>query len=170
MPRPKNKEELLSLGEENYLKLLSFIDQLPAELREGEFPPGMMNRNVRDILAHLHHWHLMMLDWYTVGMSGQKPDIPAVGYTWKTTPQLNRKIWEDHLTMPLHKARQSFEKSHREVMDLVGKHSDEELFEKKRYKWTGTTSLGAYLISATSSHYDWALKLIKKATKPKLAK
>ncbi|HOP45228.1 MAG TPA: ClbS/DfsB family four-helix bundle protein, partial [Flavobacteriales bacterium] len=38
----------------------------------------------------------------------------------------------------------------------------EELFEKKRYRWTGSTSLGAYLVSATSSHYDWALKLIQK--------
>lgn len=40
---------------------------------------------------------------------------------------------------------------------------DAELFEKKRYKWTGTTLLGAYFVSATSSHYDWAYKLIKKA-------
>ncbi|HKK39616.1 MAG TPA: ClbS/DfsB family four-helix bundle protein [Cryomorphaceae bacterium] len=167
MPRPKTKIELLRLAEENHQKLLEFIDQLSEEHREADFPSGTMNRNIRDVLAHLHHWHLMMLDWYRVGMSGKKPEIPARGYTWKTTPQLNRKIWEDHLNMPLNAARESFEKTHREVMNLVEKHSDEELFEKKRYKWTGTTSLGAYLISATSSHYDWALKLIKKAEKTK---
>lgn len=46
-------------------------------------------------------------------------------------------------------------------MGLVRKHTDEELFTKKKQGWTGTTSLGAYLISATSSHYDWALKTIK---------
>jgi hypothetical protein len=46
-------------------------------------------------------------------------------------------------------------------MDLIQKHSDEELFTKKRYAWTGTTSLGAYMISATSSHYDWALKTMR---------
>ncbi|MEL6140134.1 MAG: ClbS/DfsB family four-helix bundle protein, partial [Bacteroidota bacterium] len=33
------------------------------------------------------------------------------------------------------------------------------------YAWTGTTSLGAYLISSTSSHYDWAYKLIKRCKK-----
>jgi hypothetical protein len=49
---------------------------------------------------------------------------------------------------------------------LICQHSDQELFEKKKYAWTGTTSLGAYLISATSSHYDWATKLIKRAKKP----
>ncbi|MEM7107806.1 MAG: ClbS/DfsB family four-helix bundle protein [Bacteroidota bacterium] len=48
---------------------------------------------------------------------------------------------------------------------MIEEHSEEELFEKKRYKWTGTTSLAAYLISATSSHYDWALKLMKKCFK-----
>jgi len=55
--------------------------------------------------------------------------------------------------------------SFNELQDIIRKHSNEELFEKKRYKWTGTTSLGAYLVSATSSHYDWAYKLIKKARK-----
>ncbi|WP_334085189.1 ClbS/DfsB family four-helix bundle protein, partial [Helicobacter typhlonius] len=30
------------------------------------------------------------------------------------------------------------------------------------YKWCGNTSLGSYCVSATSSHYDWASKCIKK--------
>jgi hypothetical protein len=46
-------------------------------------------------------------------------------------------------------------------MGIIEKHTDEELFTKKKYAWTGTTSLGSYLISATSSHYDWGLKTIK---------
>lgn len=57
------------------------------------------------------------------------------------------------------------EKSFEQLQEVMVKHSNEELFEKKRYKWTGTTSMGSYLVSATSSHYDWALKLIKKAKK-----
>ena len=51
------------------------------------------------------------------------------------------------------------------MTDLIKRHNDEELFVKKRYAWTGTTTLGSYFISATSSHYDWALKLITKAYK-----
>jgi hypothetical protein len=47
------------------------------------------------------------------------------------------------------------------MIELIGKHTDEELFTKKRYGWTGSTSLGAYLVSATSSHYDWALKTLR---------
>jgi hypothetical protein len=51
--------------------------------------------------------------------------------------------------------------SHNRLIASVENHSNEELFEKKRYAWTGTTSLGAYFISSLSSHYDWALKTIK---------
>ncbi|MFC2579722.1 MAG: ClbS/DfsB family four-helix bundle protein, partial [Bacteroidota bacterium] len=29
------------------------------------------------------------------------------------------------------------------------------------FDWTGTSTLGAYCVSATASHYDWAIKKIK---------
>lgn len=165
MPRPKTKQELLKLSELNFKKLNEFIDNLPEERQNAEFRAGTMNRNIRDVLGHLHEWHLMMERWYTEGMKGEKPAIPAEGYTWKTTPDLNRKIWEKYRDHDLNEIRKKFENTHSRIYSIIEKHSNEELFEKKRYKWTGTTSLGAYLISATSSHYDWALKLIKKGLK-----
>ncbi len=160
MARPTSKIELFSQSEGNFKKLMALVES--TENPEREFLPGTMNRNIRDILAHLHHWHLMMIDWYTVGMSGQKPEIPAPGYTWKTTPLLNNKIWEDYQASVLEEVMEKLFTSHVNITALIEKYSNEELFEKKRYRWTGTTSLGAYFIGATSSHYDWALKLIKK--------
>lgn len=165
MPRPQTKAELLNLSQKNFKKLNDFVDSFSSQKQQIDFPKGTMNRNIRDVLAHLHHWHLMLLEWYRVGMSGQKPEMPATGYTWKTLPDLNSVIFEKYNTTKLEKARKMLEDSFNEVQKLIQKHSNEELFEKKRYKWTGTTSLGAYLISATSSHYDWAFKLIKKAKK-----
>ncbi|MBD80688.1 MAG: hypothetical protein CL840_17370 [Crocinitomicaceae bacterium] len=165
MSRPKTKNELLKLSQKNFKKLNQLIESFTPDEQQAEFPEGTMNRNIRDILCHLHHWHLMMAEWYTIGMSGEKPEMPAKGYTWKTTPELNRKIWEDYCSIGLSEAKKLVDQSYRSVQDIINAHSNEELFEKKRYKWTGTTSLGAYLISATSSHYDWAYKLIKKAKK-----
>lgn len=165
MSRPKSKDELLSLSQRNYEKLMEFIDSMTAEEQEAEFPPGTMNRNIRDVLVHLDEWHLMMLNWYAVGIQGEMPVMPAKGYSWKTTPELNRKIWEDGQGTALAKSRKNLKDSYEKVRAVINRHTNEELFEKKRYKWTGSTSLGAYLISATSSHYDWAFKLIKKAKK-----
>lgn len=165
MSRPKSKKELIHLSNENFQKLNDFIDQLPKVEQEAEFPKGTMNRNIRDVLAHLHHWHLMMLDWYKVGISGEKPEMPAKGYTWKTTPELNKKIWKDYRTTNLKEVRKILNQSFKKIQKIISKHSDNDLFEKKKYKWTGSTSLGQYLVSATSSHYEWALKLLKKAKK-----
>ena len=167
MARPKSKTELLALSRENFEKLMRFIDEMTTEEQHKEFPGGTMNRNIRDVLAHLHHWHLMMLNWYKVGMAGEKPDMPAKGYTWKTTPELNKWIWEHYRKTDLNEVKKQINTSFRDIRNIIKPHTNEELFEKKRYKWTGTTSLGSYLVSATSSHYDWALKLIKKAKKQK---
>jgi len=165
MSRPKSKQELLELSFINYQKLMNYINSFDKTEQEKEFPPGTMNRNIRDVLMHLYHWHQMMLKWYEVGMKGEKPEMPAPGYTWKTTSELNHWILDHYQGTDLSDAKQKFSDRHKEVTQLINKHSNDELFEKKRYKWTGSTSLGAYLISATSSHYDWAFKLIKRVKK-----
>jgi len=165
MARPINKQELLELSGTNYSKLLSLIESLPNETSQADFPERYLNRNISDVFAHLHHWHLMMLEWYKVGMEGDKPDMPAKGYIWKALPDLNKKIWEQYQDLELVETKNLLEDSFNDIQKLIEKHTDQELFEKKRYPWTGSTSLGSYLISATSSHYDWAHKLIKKCIK-----
>ncbi|GAB5408567.1 MAG: ClbS/DfsB family four-helix bundle protein [Balneolaceae bacterium] len=166
MARPKTKEELLILSEKNYTKLLGLVDSYSTAELSRTFPEGYLNRNIRDVLAHLHHWHLMMKDWYEIGMNGDKPDMPAKGYTWKMTADLNREVWKKYNTVDLNEVKRMLDNSYFELLKLIKYHTNEELFEKKRYKWTGSTSLAAYFISATSSHYDWAFKLIKKCLKP----
>ncbi len=165
MARPKTKSELLELGQRNYHKLLELIDSFSSEELNAAFPNEYLNKNPRDVLTHLHEWQLMMLDWYKTGMSGKKPNMPAEGYSWKTTNLLNKEIREKYQDVSLEDAKVMLEKSYRKIRKLIEKHSEEELFEKKYYKWTGTTSLASYLISSSSSHYDWAFKLIKKARK-----
>lgn len=76
MGRPKNKQELLDLGQANFEKLNAFIEYMEMDEQLNAFPLGTMNRNISDVLMHLHHWHLMMMDWHKVGMTGVKPDMP----------------------------------------------------------------------------------------------
>lgn len=165
MPKPKSKDELLVAGQTNYKKLIELVNSYSEDEIGKEFPKGTLNRNVRDVLAHLYHWHLMMFGWYEEGMKGEKPYMPAKGYTWRTLPDLNKAIREKYKDEELKKIKQLLDKSYVDTQKIITNHSNEELFEKKRYKWTGSTSLGAYLILNTSSHYDWAFKLIKKSMK-----
>lgn len=152
----------MQLSQKNYNELLEYVDSLTEKEQKATFPEGYLNRNISDVLLHLHHWHLLVLEWYKVGMNGNKPDMPTKGYTWKTLPDLNREIWKKYQDLNLQKAKEMLETSFNSVQKIIQKHSHEDLFTKKQYPWTGSTSLGAYLISATSSHYDWAYKLIKK--------
>lgn len=167
MAKPTDRASLLLQGKNNYIKLIELIEEYTPSEQEQLFPDGSLNRNIRDVLCHLHHWHVMMKSWYVVGMKGENPPMPAKGYSWKTLPDLNRWIQKEYEKIPLKLAKELLEASYIEIRMIIKSHSDEELFDKKRYHWTGSTSLGAYFISNTSSHYNWAYKLIKKAMKVK---
>jgi len=162
MPRPTNKETLLLQSNQNFEKLMNMIEALSIEKQEQSFGFEDRDKNIRDVLCHLYEWHLMMQGWYEVGMSGEKPEIPAKGYTWLTLPELNMIIWQKYQNTTLSEAKKLLKGSHEQVSELVIAHTDEELFTKKLYKWTNTTSLGAYFVSSTCSHYDWAMKKIKR--------
>jgi len=167
MARPNCKNDLLERSSESYSALMQYITDLSPELLDKPFPKGTLNRNIRDVLAHLHQWHLLFLKWHEQGMAGNKPAMPAKGYTWKETPRLNADIQKKYRSHTLNEVVNKLMGSHLEIEQLIRRYSDKELFTKKRYKWTGSTSLGAYLVSSTSSHYQWALKLIKKCHQEK---
>lgn len=102
-------------------------------------------------------------------MAGGKPEAPAPGYTFKDTPALNELLYQEYKDVNWAQIWADFEASHRAMMTLVQKHSDEELTTKKRYPWTGSTNLASYFASTTSSHYVWASELIRKFKKSVLA-
>ena len=154
MAVPTTKIELIQQSQENYRKLNELIDSFPNEEQISEFPKGTMNRNIRDVIAHLHHWHLMFIDWYNVGMKGLKSDMPAKGYSWKDTKELNKKIWRDYQHHELGNIRMNLNDSYLNLQKIIDKHSVKELFEKMLYNWTGLSSLSTYLRANTSSHYN----------------
>ncbi len=166
MPRPQNKEQLLDLSKQNFDKLFEMINNFSEEQRLTNFEfDNNRDKNIRDILVHLHHWHLMMLEWYKIWMTWEKPDIPVKGYTWKTIKDLNKKIWKKYQNTSYDEAVKLVNRSFLQIRKIIESHFDEELFTKKKYKWTWTTSMGAYFVSSTSSHYDWAMKLLKQYVK-----
>ena len=119
MARPTSKDELLSLSNENFSKLINLIETLPEEKQEMNFLFEGRDRNIRDVLAHLHEWHLMMLKWYETGMNGEKPITPAKGYTWKTLPALNLVIWEKYQDLNLETVQKKLIESHKQIENLI---------------------------------------------------
>lgn len=162
MPRPKSKTQLLTAMDTERQSLQTMLKVLRGEALMTPFAFAHRDRSVRDVVGHLAAWHRLFLRWYSVGMSGGAPEMPSPGFTWKTTPQLNLKIHTECQSLTLQQVRRRFNESYRRIREIVVLHSDEELFARKRYSWTGSTSLGSYVVSATSAHYAWAHDLFRR--------
>ncbi|PTO34103.1 ClbS/DfsB family four-helix bundle protein [Enterococcus mundtii] len=177
--RPKSKEELLILAAENYEKLQQLIDSIPEEQREATFDfeevflekkkeaHWRRDQRIKDVLIHLYEWHCLLLKWVTDNQMGEAVPFLPEPYNWRTTAEMNRAFTKKHQSTTLQQATDWLNESHAEVMLLAKTFDDDQLFQKKQYSWVGNTTLGSYFVSATSSHYDWAIKKIKQSQKQK---
>ena len=165
MPRPTSKAQLLELSRKNYALLQTEISKLS---QEDKILGGIVGDwSVKDVLGHLYEWQHMVLTWYHAGKCGETPKTPHENYNWGEIPALNQHIYEKYQNTPLNDIQQKFNNSHEETMRIIERMTDEELFTPKFYAWTKTTTLGSYFTSATSSHYDWAYKEIRRGFKAK---
>jgi hypothetical protein len=166
MARPTTKQDLISAANEQYKKLWELIDAMPAKEQNATFSFEDRDKNIRDVLVHLYEWQQLLLNWVRANQNGeQKPFIPEP-YNFRTYGVMNVEIiWKKHQNTPYDKSKEMLKDSHSKVMKLIETFSNDELFTKKYFSWTGTSTLGSYCISTTSSHYDWAIKKIKKHKK-----
>ena len=161
MPRQKTKEELVLVSKENYENLKLFISKLSKEELQTPFDFSKdqnkkeahwkRDKNLRDVLIHLYEWQQLLLTWVHSNQKGHEIPFLPEHYTWKTYGEMNVAIWKRHQKTSLEEATRLLEQSYREVLELIEVLSDDELFTKGVYKWTGGTSLGSYFVSSTSS-------------------
>ncbi len=171
MPRPTTKQDLIKAANGQFEKMGKLIDSLSDDEQNMPFhfddnpkrkeAHWARDRNIRDVLVHLHEWHQLLLNWVKANQSGrEKPFLPPP-YTWKTYGDMNIEFWKKHQNTPYEKSKKMLRESHSKVLSLIESFSNEELFAKGSFSWTGGSTLGSYCISTTSSHYDWAIKKIK---------
>jgi hypothetical protein len=165
MPRATSKAELLAAANAQYEKLWKLLDSMTEAEQTAAFLFEDRDKNLRDILIHLYEWHNLLLNCVKANANGgAKPFLPEP-YNWRTYPQMNVGFWEKHQSTPCETAKSLFCESHQKVTALIERFSDEALFTKKRFPWTGASTLGSYCVSATASHYDCAMKKIKRHIK-----
>lgn len=172
MARPTTRADLLDAAAAEYAKLRALIAGMSASEQAAPLYYGTnftrteahwaRDQHLRDVVVHLVEWHGLLTEWVAANRTGSaQPFLPAP-YTWRTTAELNAAIWERHQQTPLDTALRMLDESHQSVITLISGFTDEELFTKQHFPWTGTTSLGSYCVSATSSHYDWAIQKLRR--------
>lgn len=166
MGRPTTKKDLIEVAGTEFNRLWALIDDLSETEQNASFLFEDRDKNLRDVLVHLHEWHNMLSRWHQEGtLDGGSPKVPGQGYTWRTLPGLNQEIWAAYQDVSLEEAKALLTSSHEMILSKVEPFTNEDLFSKNVYKWTKSSTLGAYFVSATSSHYNWAMKKIKKHRK-----
>ncbi|MDL2324873.1 ClbS/DfsB family four-helix bundle protein, partial [Ruminococcaceae bacterium OttesenSCG-928-A16] len=86
-------------------------------------------------------------------------------YNWKNYGDMNVDFWQNHQTTSLDDAKALLLGSHKDVLALIENFTNDELFKKEHFNWSGTTNIGSYFVSATASHYNWAIKKLKRQIK-----
>lgn len=171
MGRPQTKKDLLLAADTNYDKLLRLIDSMTEEELNTPFDFSgdekkkethwRRDKNLRDILVHLHEWHKLLLQWIENNQAGIRKPFLMEGYNWKTYGDMNMVFWERAKGVSPEEAMKQFKDSHGKCMEAIRAKTEEELFTRNAFDWVGGSTLGSYFVSATSSHYDWAMKKIK---------
>ena len=174
MGSPTIKNELLPAGTDTYEKMNALLETIPEEKLMSTFQFDVENekqahwtrdKNLRDVLIHLYEWQQLLLNWVTANQAGEAKQFLKEGYNWKNYGAMNVEFWEKHQTTSYETARKLLAESHKQVMALADTFSNEELFSKGSFSWVGGSTLGSYFVSATASHYEWAMKKIRKFKK-----
>ncbi|MBE2221410.1 MAG: ClbS/DfsB family four-helix bundle protein [Anaerolineae bacterium] len=164
MPRPVNKEQLLTAMQKEHGSLTNLLATLSPET-VNQTSESIENWTIKDVLSHVTAWEQMVLSWYQAGLRGDVPELPAPGFNWRQIPALNQQIYEQHQMEPYDLVQQEFDASYEEMLATVNTISNEDLFTPERFAWTNKNTMGTYFVSATSSHYVWAQKEIRKCLK-----
>ena len=171
MAKPTTKQALTDAANGQFDKMWALLGTLTQEEQRGSFDfdgkeaHWKRDKNIRDIFIHLYEWHQLLLTWADSNLNGiEQPFLPQP-YNWKTYGEMNVLFWQKHQNTSYDDSVKMLRESHGQVILLLEKLSEEELFSKGILPWTGGSTFGQYCSSATASHYDWAMKKIKRYKK-----
>jgi hypothetical protein len=162
MGRRLPREELLREIERERAALDATLARLtPRQMTKPGVTPG--GWSVKDILSHLVAWQQMNLDWYAAGLRGEKPAMPAPGFTLRELPRLNQMIFRKHHRRSLKAVLADYHVYHERVVALIRTLPDADLVTLHRFSWTGPSwTLSDYLRASTAAHYLWARNHIRR--------
>lgn len=169
MPQPQDKQSLIQKAQEDFNALMEALTSADKQLLETNFLPKEtkakcttfeQGENMRDVLTHIYEWQRLQVAFVENIRKGEPKDFIPDPYrkNYKEMDEVNRLR---HQSTSLNQAIALLQGSHPEIMALLESFTEEELFGKKVFKVTYTTTMAAYFVSVTISPYGQALKRLK---------
>jgi hypothetical protein len=162
MRRFQTKQDLILACEDQFSMLMKLIQSQSLEKQNLAFLFDYRDKNFRDVLAHLHEWHLMLFGYLDVSLNQKKePVVPKEGYTWAEMDELNIEIWKSYQNTSLDEIKSLIIESHVKLLNLILMLSNQELFERNQFNWAPRT-LADFIDHCGAHHYEWAIDLVRK--------
>ena len=159
MKKPTTKQELLDSSKKGFELLMATIDRLPAKERVKEWKTQDRDKNIRDVIYHLHAWHELLIHWLNILHEGGKPALPKGGYTWDDLDELNHELWLEAQKHPLMDTLERFETSYQTCMKACQGLSEDQIF--KPYFPMFNHPIIGLLDGCMADHYAWAFSKLK---------
>jgi len=162
MPVPQNKDELLKAIENNYLKLIRDLREIPEDLVDQRSLDGHVTgtaMSVTNLVAYLVGWNELVLKWLTKDTAGQPIDFPDTGYKWNELGKLAQKFYRDYDDTPYRQLLDRLDSAKRQIVALIEPRSNDQLYGSA---WHEKWPMGRMIQFNTSSPYDNARKRLRK--------
>ncbi|MGX5695959.1 ClbS/DfsB family four-helix bundle protein [Agromyces soli] len=132
-----------------------------AEASGGTSTATPRDRDLQDVVNHLHAWHVLLLGWLDAIAAGRAPAYPAEGRGWAQLDELNRELRDTYRVREFDTAWRRLQTSHVGVLARVGALDEAELFDAARFAWLGGSPLAEPVHECLGGHYAWAVETIE---------
>lgn len=163
---PVDRTHLISLINSQFDKLWRLIEPITKDEALYTVDDDF---TIKDLIAIRVWWSASLVKWVKSGQRGKTMALPALGYTWRDTPALNRKIAEESRTKSFAFLRKQLAANKDHILALVSELSDAELEQLDVYDWAGKWPIMRWISVSSSSQYAGATRQIRKALRDKRA-
>jgi hypothetical protein len=150
-PTPATKAELLASITRQHQRLeAAFAGLNDAALTQ---PDVVGFWSIKDVMAHVARCERLVTAWYRTRVSGDSSVQLELGYSSEAEDRMNLAWYEQDRHLSLDETRAVFKASYDDLRSMVEAMSEDEIFRRGHYPWTGPWPLLLYLCANTDNHY-----------------
>jgi len=163
MAIPKTRDELLDQVESESAKLSKQLDEGGSAIEDLVCADEW---TVKDLLAIRVWWSEAVVGWVRAGRMGRAPELPAPGFKWSDTPDLNAGLVAAARGEAYDSVRRRLLRAVKSVRETIDSLDDEELLEVGRFEWAGKWPVARWISINSARQYRTARDAIRRATRP----
>jgi hypothetical protein len=149
---PTTMAELRECISSSYAALEHTIEQLSDEQLTAPIDGSW---SAKDLLAHIAAWEQVTIHFHVGDRSFEEVTrLTSVPYATTSVDQINEAFYQRDRDIPLAQVLQSFRSSHQELLAMLDRMSEADLFKPYTPAGRGTGQLIEWVIGDSYEHYD----------------